>query len=333
MKKNIFNIILSFVLLFVVSISLASCGEAADYTIGVLQIQTHDALGKATQGFKDVVEARAKEEGKTVKIIVKNPEGDQAQLTSMAAELIDSCDLVLGNATPAATALAAAAKTKNKDIPILFTSVTDPVDAGLVDSLAKPGKNVTGTSDLNPISMQIDLIFDFDPTVDKVGFLYNISESNSKVQCDEAEAYIKDKKPGVTCVTKTVSDTTGITAAFQQLKDEGADAVYIPTDNLLASNMTIVSNANKTCKLPVICGESGMALAGGTFSLSISYLELGKTTGEMANKILFDNVAAKDIPVEMQTDAAKFEFTMNEAGLTAIGKELSQSFKEKYNLK
>lgn len=333
-SKYVVMKIVALVMVLVLSITLLACGEEkADYTVGILQIQTHDALGAATEGFKEAIQERAEKEGKTVKFIVKNPEGDQAQLTSMANELVDSCDLVLGNATPSATALVAAALGKNKtDLPILFTSVTDPVDAKLVDSLDKPGKNVTGTSDLNPVNLQIDLFFDFDPTIDKVGFLYTISESNSKVQCDAAEKYITENKAGVTCVTRTVVDTTGITAAVEQLVADGAKAIYIPTDNLLASNMPVVFNALKDDKIPVVCGEAGMVKNGGTFTLSISYKELGKTTGEMACKVLFDGVSASSLPVQTQTDVSKFEFACNKTSLENIGKELSAEFKQKYNI-
>ena len=331
MKKILFML----VLMLGLCVCVACGNEKADFTVGVLQIQTHDALDAATNGFKEVIEARAKEEGKTVKFVVKNPEGDQVQLTSMAAELVESCDLVLGNATPAATALVSAAKGKNKnDLPILFTSVTDPVDAALVESLAKPGANITGTSDLNPVGLQMDLFFDFDSAIDKIGFLYNVNESNSKVQCDSAEAYLTANKPGVSTVTKTVLDTTTITATVEALLSEGVKGIYIPTDNLLASNMTTVANALKTANanVPVVCGESGMVVNGGTFTLSINYKELGKTTGEMANKILFEGVKPADLPVQMQDDVTKFEFAVNEESLKNTGKEFSNAFKEKYGL-
>ena len=330
MKKILFMLILALGLF----VGVACSKEEADFTVGILQIQTHDALGAATEGFKEAIEARAKEEGKTVKFVVKNPEGDQLQLTSMAAELVETCDLVLGNATPSATALASAAIGKNKkDLPILFTSVTDPVDAELVESLDKPGGNITGTSDMNPVELQMDLFFDFDSTINKIGFLYCANESNSKVQCDAALAYLANKE-GVTTETKTVMDTTTIAAAVEELVSKGVKGIYIPTDNLLASNMTIVQNAVKNAKIPVICGEGGMVMNGGTLTIAINYKLLGNVTGEMANKILFEGAKPADLPVEKvtETDPKKYEFVYNQSSLDNLGKSFSQTFKEKYGL-
>lgn len=332
MKKIKYLFLAIFALVCVFGVT--SCGKKADYTVGILQYATHIALDKATEGFKQEIIDNVPE-GKTVKFIVKNPEGDSTTLTTMATQLVRDCDLVMGNATPAAVALKTAAATQGKtNLPILFTSTTDPVAEKLVLNPLAPEGNVTGTSDLNPIEKQMDLIIDFNTETDKIGFIYSASESNSAVQCDTAIAYLKEQLSWTDSqiVVKTVPDQSAISSTVSQLIAEGIDALYIPTDNLLASNMTTVSNVTNPAKIPVYCGESGMVDNGGTMALSINYTALGKTTGTMAAKILFENVGISKIPVGYQTNASDFEFAVNTEALTAMGLTFSETFLQKYNV-
>ena len=299
--------------------------------VGILQFMTHDALNKATDGFKQQI-LDSCPEGKKVEFIVKNPEQDMASMQTMATSLVRECDLVMGNATPAATQLVAAAASEGKtDLPILFTSVTDPVSAELVSSMTSPGGNVTGTSDINPVSMQMDLAIDLAGDSCTVGFLYTATEANSKVQCDEATRYLRTAYPNVKIETLTVPDQSSISSVTTSLSQK-CDVMYIPTDNLLAANMTTVANVTNPAKVPLICGESSMVDNGGTFSLSIGYYELGKTTGEMASKILFEGVKPSEIAVGTQTDVSKFEFAINNSAITAMNLTLTDSFKTKYNI-
>ena len=317
------------------AVSFASCGGGsdADYTVGILQYVTHDALDKATDGFKTELKAKAEAEGKTIKFIEKNPQTDQTLMQTMATNLVRKCDLVLGNATPAATALQTAAATEGKKkLPILFTSVTDPAEAGLVKSNAEPGGQVTGTSDINPVDQQIDLIVDLKGNDCKIGFFYSIDEVNSKSQCDAAIEYIKENYTNVTYETKTISDQNQIGAQATTLCNNGVDAIYIPTDNRLASNMTAVANVTNEKKVPLICGESSMVDNGGTFTLSISYYELGVTTGEMAWDCMFNGKSPSTMAVQSQTDISKFEFVKNDTAISAMGITLTDEFKTKYNI-
>lgn len=330
MKKlrNIFFAIMALVCVC----GLASCGSDADYTVGILQLATHDALDKATEGFKAEIKENVPE-GKTVKFIVKNPEGDASIMSTMATTLVRKCDLVMGNATNAALALKAAAQTEGKtNLPILFTSVTDPVDAGLVTSLTNPGGNITGTTDMNPVEKQIEIITKFDSTITKVGFIYNINEANSAVQCDLAKTYITANVATISTVTRTVSDASGITAAVNGLITDGCKAIYIPTDNLMAANMTTVANVTNAADVIVICGESSMVDNGGTFSFSIDYSELGKQTGAQACKILYNGTSTGTINVEGQTDVTKLQFVYNSSALTTMGLTMSDSFKTYYGI-
>ena len=333
MKKTKIGLIAAMALF--AGVSLTSCGESADFKVGILQYVTHDALNKATEGFKAELEAKAKAAGKKISFVVKNPEADNAQLGTMATQLVRSCDLVLGNATPAATQLVTARATEGKtNLPILFTSVTDPVDAKLVSSMKNHKENVTGTSDLNPIEKQFEMMFDVDDEIDKIGFLYTVSEPNSKVQCDTAIEWLKSEK-GFTdsnIFVQTVSDQSGISAATTKLCNDGCDFIYLPTDNLMAANMTTITNVTNDKHVPTMCGEESMVTNGGTFTISISYEQLGHTTGEMAAKILFEGKKASEIDAVVTDDATKMVSLVNMNAVRSYGITLSDAFKTKYKI-
>ncbi len=336
--KKIRTILLAFVGLLGI-VGLVSCGnkytgpegtidtEQENYKIGILQYVTHGALDKATEGFKQEILANIPE-GKTVEFVVRNPEADATQLESMAAYLVNNCDLVMGNATPAAVALKNAAYNAGiKKLPILFTSVSDPVVAKLVNSNDAPGKNVTGTSDINPIEDQIGLIKEFDASISKIGFLYTMSEVNSRAQVEVADAYAKSQ--GFQTVTANNTDPSDIAAALNSLITANCKAIYIPTDNIIANNMTVVKNITESRGVIVVCGEEGMVEAGGTITLSIDYTRLGQITGEMAIEIL-NGSNTKDMAVRTQT--TDFVFAYNETSINTMGKQsLLASIKTKYN--
>ncbi len=325
----------SIALLFAVTITSCSAKDLNTFEVGILQYATHPALGKATDGFKKALEDKVPS-GKKVNFTVLNPEGDATNTLTMANQLVRKSDLVLGNATPAATQLISSAATEGKnDLPILFTSVTDPVGAHLVSANSGAGhkENVTGTSDMNPIDQQVDMIFDFDSSVDKVGFIYNVSEVNSKTQCDEFKKSLKAKHPNCEVSERTVSDQTQISATVKKLIDEGCDCLYVPTDNLMAANVSTITNETNLAKIPVYGGESGLVDSGATMSLSISYYELGYTTGEMAAKILYEGVKANTIDVVSQTDTSKMEFVYSKGAMELMGLTFNDAFKTKYKVK
>lgn len=318
-----------------VGVALTSCGSSTKdentYTVGILQYVSHEALNKATDGFKAELEAKLPD-GKKVEFIVQNPEADPTALQTMATNLVRKCDLVLGNATPAAQQLVAARATEGKtDLPILFTSVTDPVAATLVSETNR-NNNVTGTSDINPVAQQIDLIFDLDSTVDKVGYLYTVSEINSQAQCQLADEYLKATYSGVTSETQTFSEASGINVAVNKLVNDGCDVIYLPTDNLVAANIPSVTNITDPAKVFTIGGEESMVTAGATITVSINYEELGKTTGDMAYEILVNGKDPDDIAVAKQTEASKFNFAKNDNSLAACDLTLSDAFKAKYGI-
>ena len=293
--------------------------------VGILQLVTHGALDAAREGFVEGLKEAGFEDGKNIKITVKNPEGDTPVLNQMAEELVRSCDIVLAIATPAATAAQTAAETTGRKIPILFTAVTDAVEAQLVESNEKPGGRITGTSDINPVTDQIDLLKELLPESKKFGILYCVSEVNSQVQARLAKE--EGTKQGLEAIEKTAADAASIPSVVQQLLNEGVSAIYIPTDNLMASNMPTIVEKTNAAKVPTVCGEGEMVKKGGSITYGINYFNLGKQTGAMAVKII-NGAKPSELPVETQP-AASLEVSANEEAFAQMEIEIPASIRNR----
>jgi putative ABC transport system substrate-binding protein len=292
MKKRIFCVLAAVVLV----LSFTSCGGSSkEKVVGIAQYAPHPALDAAAIGFKDALAANGFKEGENVTYDEQNAQGDQANCVTIANTLASKKpDLVLTIATPIAQSVSKVIT----DVPVLITAVTDPVSANLVASIDKPGGNVTGTSDLTPVAQQIALIKEAIPGVQTVGIMYCSSEPNSKVQADMAIEACKAN--GLGYQEFTVSASNEINQVSQSMIGK-VEAVYIPTDNLLAEGMKIVSGVTTPAGLPVIVGESGMVQNGGLLTVGINYYNLGYQTGEMAAKILKGEANPADMPIEYQT--------------------------------
>lgn len=298
---------------------LAGCGSSSDsgsgkgkYNVGVIQLTEHVALDAANKGFCDGL----KEEGIDAKIDQQNAQGDQSACDTIASKFVnDKKDLVLAIATPAAQAIAG----KTEDIPICITAVTDPAEAGLVDSNDKPGTNVTGTSDLTPIKEQISLLKQLIPDCKTVGILYNSAEDNSLFQAEIAKKEIEANS--MTYKVYTVSNSNEIQTVVESMVGK-VDAIYIPTDNMIAAGMSTVSMVSTENKIPCIVGESGMVDNGGLATYGIDYYNLGKKTAKMAAKILKGEASPEDMPIEY-LDAAKCELQVNEEIAKELGIDVS----------
>ncbi|ENO18517.1 ABC superfamily ATP binding cassette transporter [Schaalia cardiffensis F0333] len=289
-------------------------GEA--YSIGITQITTHTALDSAREGFKKAFE----DAGIQVKYDEQNAQGDQATATSIASKFASSdLDLVLAIATPSAQA-AAQSITK---VPVLFTAVTDPVSAQLVNSLEAPGSNITGTTDMNPVADQISLVKEFAPKAKTLGIIYSSGEVNSEVQVELAkEAAAKD---GLQVVESAVTNSAEVQQAAQDLASK-VDAIYVPTDNTVVSALASVVQAAEDAKIPLIAGEANSVAQGALATYGIDYSKLGYQTGEMAIRILKEGAEPASLPVEAQKD---YELTVNTTTLKALGLELPASLKDR----
>jgi putative ABC transport system substrate-binding protein len=302
------------------AVSGSSAESGKVYKIGIVQLLEHDALDNAYKGFVDGLKAKGYEDGKNIEIDYENAQNEQANCVTIASKFANGgYDLILAIATPAAQAAANATST----IPILVTAVTDPADAKLVKSNDKPGTNVTGTSDLTPVKEQIDMIKELVPDVKTVGLMYCSSETNSVYQIGlakkECEALGLKYKEG------TVSSSNEIQQVAQSLVS-GVQAVYVPTDNMLAAGMQTVTMVTNAAKVPVIVGESGMVKNGGLATYGINYYKLGKQTSEMAVKILTGESKPADMPIEYQKD---MDVAVNEKSAAAVGITLPQSLLDK----
>ncbi|EKV55839.1 ABC transporter substrate-binding protein [Brachyspira hampsonii 30446] len=270
----------------------ASSSDSAAKKIGILQLVEHAALDQANKGFVDGLKEAGYEDGKNIIIDYQNAQGEQANCITISQKFInDRVDLILAIATPAAQAVA----NLTKDIPILITAVTDPADSKLVADNNAPGGNVTGTSDLTPVKEQMDLLKKLIPSAQKIAFLYNSSEQNSKFQVDIAKE--KADELGLSYVDATITNPNDIQQVVQSLVGK-VDAIYVPTDNMVSAGMANVVSITEPAKIPVICGEAGMLNAGGLATYGIDYYELGKLTANQAVKILKGESQPANMPIE-----------------------------------
>lgn len=308
MKKT--SKILAVLLALCLTLGLAGCGEKTQqpqqsdvhYTIGIMQLMEHDALNLAQQGFVDRLAERGYTDGEKVTLLIENGQGDQNNLVTIADKFVsENVDLAFCIATPSTQAMAS----KTTTIPIVATAVTSFTKAGLVESDEQPGGNITGTSDLNPITDQIDLLLQLCPDVQTVGFLYTSSEDNSTLQCSIAKDYLENKN--IKTVERTITNTNDIQQAVTAIVGE-CDAIYIPTDNNFASAMPTVNNVTVAAGIPVICGESNMVKTGGTATVGITYYGIGQAAADMALDILENGADPATMPIQSTDD---YEYCIN----------------------
>ena len=296
---------------------LAACNDSTSDSnvkkIGVMQFAEFDALHKAYDGFVDGLKEAGYEDGKNIEITKLSAAADTANCPTIADTLINNgSDLIYAIATPSVSAI----KEKTTTIPVLFTAVTDPVKSGFVADVNNPGGNISGTSDMNPVKEQIDLLKAILPDAKTVAVLYCSSESNSAAQYALAKAQIEAL--GMTCIEKTISAIDEAKSAVESLAGV-ADAIYVPTDNTISDSMTSVSAAANAVKLPLIVGEAGMVVNGALATYGIDYYRLGKQTAEMAVKLLkadkpLDEIAK--MAVVYQTDCV---YAVNTDTAAALG--------------
>jgi len=281
------------------SASGAAAGSAGGktYTIGICQLVQHPALDAATQGFKDVLTEAF---GDSVKFDEANAAGDSATCATIASQFVASnVDLIMANATPALQAAAAATDT----IPVLGTSVTEyGVALGIDNFSGTVGGNVSGTSDLAPLDQQAAMVQELFPNAKNVGILYCSGEPNSVYQADTVKTELE--KLGYTVKTYTFADSNDV-AAVTGNACAASDVLYIPTDNTAASCTEAINNVAKPAGVPIIAGEEGICKGCGVATLSIDYYELGRTTGEMAVKILKGEADISQMPIEYYKNPVK----------------------------
>ncbi|MFW6264832.1 MAG: ABC transporter substrate-binding protein [Bacillota bacterium] len=317
-RSGKFVLSLGLILLFV--LVFAQVGFADDLDIGITQIVEHPALDAARQGFIDLLEENGYVEGENVKYDIQTAQGEIANTNTIAQKFaLDNPDLVLAISTPSATAVANAIQ----DIPVLITAVTDPVDAGLVESAEKPNTNITGTNDMNPIKEQVELIQEIVPDLSSVGVIYNAGESNSVLQVNVVKEVAEDL--GIKVVEAGIASSTEVLTAANSLVGR-VDAIYVPTDNMVVSSIEAVVMVAEENNIPLIVGEESTIEKGALATLSINYYRLGRQTAEMALKIINGEAVPQDMAIESQNE---YSLILNVDAAEAMGVVLTEDLLNK----
>ena len=288
--------LLAIVVAVVFCLGMAAVAEET-YTVGVCQLVQHPALDAATQGFQDALTEKL---GDAVRFDVQNASGDSNTCSTIVNGFVsDNVNLIMANATPALQAAVAA----TGDIPILGTSVTDYATALDIDGwTGATGINVSGTSDLAPLSEQAAMLNELFPDAKTVGLLYCSAEPNSKYQVDVITGYLTEL--GYACEEYTFADSNDVASVAQSACD-GCDVLYIPTDNTAASCTEAIRNVVEPAMKPVITGEEGICRGCGVATLSISYYDLGYATGLMAYEVLANGADVATMDVQFAPNVTK----------------------------
>ncbi len=309
-------LVVGILLLSLISLHQLKADKKKDvFRIGISQFITHQSLDATREGFVDELARQGYVEGKNIEIDLQNAQGEQRNLKTISQQLAESSDVVLAIATPSAQSLANTTQTT----PVIFSAVTDPVSAKLVETREHPGGNVTGTSDQSSdaISTQINLIKKVLPKAKTIGILYTQSEPNSVVQKDEAKRLLEEK--GFTVVEKTILDSNNVKAAAESLMTE-VDMFFVPTDNIISSTMETVKQVSIKHKVPVFGGSTEMIAVGGLYNYGTNYEELGRQTARMLVRVL-KGEKPENIAVELPE---KLELHINQEMADALGIDISK---------
>ena len=278
-------------------------------TVAIVQYVEHPSLDTIRESIIKELENEGYIEGQNLVIDYQNAQADQSNLNTIASKFVgENADLIIAIATPAAQAMAAA----TSDIPVVFSAVTDPIGAKLVDDLSKPSANVTGTSDAIPVDQTFELCKELTPDVKKIGFLYTASEVNSQSVIEEAKTLAKDY--GFEFEESTITNSSELQQAAEILAGK-VDAIYTPIDNGIAAAMPVLADVCKTAGIPAYVGADSMVADGGYATVGINYEDLGVKTAEMAAQIL-NGTPVSDIPV---ATLDHFYKVINKTTATAIG--------------
>lgn len=299
MKCKLLKTVSALLAMATLTLAFSGCGkkETGAYTVGICQLVQHEALDAATEGFKAALKDKL---GDKVIFDEQNASGEPTNCTTIISKFVsDKVDLIMANATGALTAASQATDT----IPIVATSITDYATAlAIKDWDGKTNFNVTGASDLAPLTEQAKMIKELLPDAKKIGILYCSSEANSKYQSTVIQKELTAL--GYTCKEYTFVDTNDVTAVAQQAVAD-SDAIFTPTDNTVASNTTAINNIAEPAKVPIIAGEEGICKGCGVATLSISYYDMGYKAGEMAYEILVNDADPGAMDIQYVSDLTK----------------------------
>ncbi|MBM7315339.1 ABC transporter substrate-binding protein [Streptococcus suis] len=293
------------------AVTLAACSasssDSESVKLGIIQYAEHDALSASREGFLEALAEAGYVEGENLTVDYQNSQGDQANLQTMVEQLAGENNVNFAIATPAAQALLSV----DSETPSVFTAVTDPVEAGLVNSMEAPGGNMTGSVDATDVEGQIDMFLKVVPEAKTVGIFYNSSEVNSEVQAETAKKALE--AAGVSVVVKTVTSTNDVQQVMTSLAGQ-VDAIYLPTDNTVASTASTIGEILKEAKVPAM-GSDAAVLDAALFTYGVDYHAIGVQAGELAVQIL-EGADPAELAVETPETAA---IAVNEEMASAVG--------------
>ncbi len=301
------------------SASAAGAGETGDVkkvTVGLIQLMEHPSLDEIRTAIEARLEAAAAENGLSVQINYQNAQGDASTINTICQQFVgDGVDAIVAIATPAAQGAAVAAA--GTDIPVIFSAVTDPVAAGLVENLDAPEGNITGTSDAIPVEKIFALAEELTPDVQSFGLLYNPGEDNSVSVITEVKAYLEGKN--IPYEEASVASTADVQTAAQSLLSQ-CDAIFSPIDNTVASAMVVLADEAIQAQKPVYVAADSMVHDGGLATVGVNYTNLGTQTADMLLKVL-TGTPVSEVPVEVLRDNA---IVVNAETAEAIGVDVSK---------
>ena len=291
MKKIISTVV---ILALVLSLSAIAFAEGETYKVGICNFVDDASLNQIIANICSQLAVIGEEKGVTFEISEDNCNTDANVMNQIIANFIaDKVDLMVGVATPVAMGMQAA--TEDNGIPVVFAAVSDPVGAGLVDTLEAPGANLTGTSDYLDTNAVMNLIFAADPEADLIGLLYNVGEDSSTAPIAAAKAYLDEK--GVKYVERTGTTVDEVMLAAEALVSDGVDAVFTPTDNTIMTAELAIYETFVEAGIPHYTGADSFALNGAFLGYGVDYANLGVETGNMVADILLNGKNPGEVPV------------------------------------
>ncbi|HVK91906.1 MAG TPA: ABC transporter substrate-binding protein [Mycoplana sp.] len=305
----------SLLLAFAATLAITLPAKAEDVTVAVTAIVEHPALDAARDGVKEALEAAGYKEGENLKFLYESAQGNPATAAQIARQFAgEGPDVIVPISTPSAQAVVSA----TKDIPVVFTAVSDPLGAQLVKDMDKPGGNVTGLSDMSPVAEHLALIKEILPEAKTIGYLYNSGEANSVslLAVLKAEA----EKAGLTVVESAATKSAEVQGAARALVGR-ADAIYIPTDNTIISALEGAVAVAEEAKLPLFTADTDSVSRGAIAALGFNYKDVGKQTGEIVVRILKGENPG-DIAVKV---AAGTDLVVNKGAAAKMGVTLPEA--------
>lgn len=324
-KKSLMvvSIFISLTLFFLITFQFTAQAQDKVFKVGISQFVEHPALDSARKGFIEGLNEAGFIKGENLEINLENAQADMSTTQTIAQKFENQdLDLVLAIATPNAQAAAG----NISETPLVITAVTDPVSAGLVKDLENKEKAITGTTDMNPVAKQLNLIKEFLPNAKNIGVLYNSGEVNSKVQVDIAKKVASNKNLNI--VEATATNTSEVSLATSSLVDK-VDAIYLPTDNTIASAVPSIMKIAKENNVPVFGSEKGQVKNGAIATRGLDYFLLGKQTGQIAAQVL-NGENPVSIPI---TGSENLQLIINEEAVESFDLDIPESIKDEIEIR